>query len=126
MSRRLRAAALTFALGLLSVNASATTASIFGVGPRSRALAGAGISQDIGYEAAFGNPAALSLTTAASLSAGYDVTSARLHLQRADLPEQRFESQPLTGAELGFTLPLWLGPQRFVLGFASLSPAGSV
>jgi hypothetical protein len=126
MSRRLCAAALTLSLGLASARAAATTASIFGIGPRSRALAGAGLSQDIGYEAAFANPAALSLSPTASLSAGYDVTSAWLYLQRGSEPERRFDSAPLTGAELGFALPLSVGSERFVLGFASLSPGGSV
>ncbi|HXK20832.1 MAG TPA: hypothetical protein VNG33_23635 [Polyangiaceae bacterium] len=120
------AAALGLAFCLASANAGATSASLFGIGPRSRALAGAGLSQDLGYEAAFANPAALSLATTTSLSAGYDVTSSWLYLQREGSPEQRFEADPLTGAELGFTLPFELCSQRLVLGFASLSPGGSV
>jgi hypothetical protein len=126
MSRRLCAALLTLALSLSSARAGATTASVFGIGPRSRALGGAGSSQDLGYEAAFANPAALSLSKATSLSAGYDVTSAWLYLERKSAAERRFDSAPLTGAELGFTLPLAVGRQRFVLGFASLSPGGAV
>ncbi len=126
MSWRLSAALLTLALSLSSARAGATTASVFGIGPRSRALAGAGSSQNLGYEAAFTNPAALSLSEVTSLSAGYDVTSAWLYLQRASATERRFDSPPLTGAELGFTLPLSVGRQRFVLGFASLSPGGAV
>ena len=126
MSRRLGAVALTLAWLVSSGRAGATTASIFGIGPRSRALAGAGVTQELGYEAAFANPAALSLSSATSLSAGYGVTSPWLYLQRADQTEERFESEPVTDTELGFTLPLSVGTQRFVLGFASLSPGGSV
>ncbi len=109
-----------------SVIASATTATVVGIGPTTRSLAGAGVTQAVGYEAAFQNPASLALAAETSLSAGYGVTSAWLYTQRGSQAEQRFDAQPLAGAELGFTLPLSLFQQRFVLGFATLSPGGSV
>jgi long-chain fatty acid transport protein len=106
--------------------AQATSASVFGIGPKTRAWAGAGASQAAGYESAFQNPAALALSGQLSLSAGYGVESAWLYSQRAREPEQRFESRPRGSALLGFTLPLGVFGQRFVLGFASSSPGGSV
>ena len=123
-----RGAALATLLCLLAgtTAARATTGSVFGVGPSTRAWAGAGATQASGYEAAFLNPAALSLSSELSLSAGYGVQSSWLSTQRAAAAEQRFESPRLTLATLGFTLPLEAFGQRFVVGFASLSPGGTV
>ncbi|HEX2876056.1 MAG TPA: hypothetical protein VHP33_32620 [Polyangiaceae bacterium] len=106
--------------------AHATSGSVFGVGPSTRAWAGAGATQAAGYEAAFQNPASLSLSPELTLSAGYGVQSSWLYTQRGASAEQRFETEPLSLATLGFTLPLEAFGQRFVVGFASLSPGGSV
>ncbi len=89
-------------------------------------MAGAGVTQAVGYEAAFLNPAGLVLTPGTTLSAGYGVTSAWLYTQRGSQPERRFDTKPLGATELGFTLPFELFQQRFVLGFAGSSPGGSV
>lgn len=127
MNRR-HGAALATLLCLLSgtTAARATSGSVFGVGPSTRAWAGAGATQAAGYEAAFQNPASLSLSAEPSLSAGYGVQSSWLYTQRGAEAEQRFETEPLSLAALGFTLPLETLGQRFVIGFASLSPGGSV
>jgi long-chain fatty acid transport protein len=106
--------------------ARATTGMVFGVGPSTRAWAGAGATQRSGYEAAFQNPASLSLSPELSLSAGYGVQSSWLSTQRGQAAEQRFDTEPLGLTTLGFTLPLEALGQRFVVGFASLSPGGSV
>ena len=111
---------------LQTAGAHATSASISGVGPRTQALAGAGASLDVGYEAAFQNPAALSNALQPSLSAGYQVTSSQLYWQGGDQAQQRFPTDQLRATLLGFALPLWLGEQRLVLGLASLSPGGFV
>ncbi len=109
-----------------SVPAAATTATVLGIGPTTRSLAGAGVTQAAGYEAAFQNPAGLALAPATALSVGYGVTTSRLYTQRGSDPERRFDTQPLGATELGFTLPFRLFQQRFVLGFAGSSPGGSV
>jgi hypothetical protein len=109
-----------------SAPAAATTATVLGIGPSTRSLAGAGVTQAVGYEAAFQNPAGLALAPATSLSAGYGVTTAWLYTKRGNEPERRFDTQPLGAIELGFTLPFRLFQQRFVLGFAGSSPGGSV
>jgi len=106
--------------------AHATTGSVFGIGPSTRAWAGAGATQATGYEAAFQNPAALALTPEVSLSIGYGVQSSWLYTQRGQAREQRLDTQRISLAALGFTLPLEAFGQRFVFGFASLSPGGSV
>jgi hypothetical protein len=127
MILRARAAALPLLAALsVSAPAAATTGSVFGIGPRTRAWAGAGITQELGYEAAFANPAALSASHEASLSAGYGVSSAWLYLERQGDTKRRFDTQNVGETELGFTLPLWVAEQRFVLGFASSSPGGSL
>jgi long-chain fatty acid transport protein len=127
MKRRHGAALATlFCLFAGSTAARATTGTVFGVGPGTRAWAGAGATQGSGYEAAFQNPASLSLSPGLSLSAGYGVQSSWLYTQRGQAAEQRFETEPLSLATLGFTLPLEAFGQRWVVGFASLSPGGSV
>jgi hypothetical protein len=127
MNRRHGAALATLCCLLAGTPAArATSGSVFGVGPSTRAWAGAGATQAAGYEAAFQNPATLSLSPELSLSAGYGVQSSWLYTQRGADAEQRFETEPLSLAALGFTLPLETFGQRFVVGFASLSPGGSV
>lgn len=123
-----RGAALATLLCLLAgaTHARATAGSGSGIGPSTRAWAGAGATQASGYEAAFQNPASLALSPELSLSAGYGVQSSWLYTQRGRAAEQRFETEPLSLAALGFTLPLEAFGQRFVVGFASLSPGGSV
>jgi hypothetical protein len=110
----------------LARGASATPASISGPGPRTQALAGAGAALDVGYEAAFQNPAALAFAKQPSLSIGYGVTDAQLYLQRSGQAEQRFPTDQLRLTLLGFTLPLRIGEQHLVLGMASVSPGGFV
>jgi hypothetical protein len=105
---------------------SATTASISGPGPRAQALAGAGTSLDLGYEAAFQNPAALAFARQPALSIGYGVTDTALYLQRGAEAERRFPTNQLRLTLIGFTLPLPIGEQRLVLGMASVSPSGFV
>jgi hypothetical protein len=126
--KRRHGAALATLLCLLTgtTAARATTGTVFGIGPSTRAWAGAGATQSAGYEAAFQNPASLSLSPELSLSAGYGVQSSWLSTQRGQAAEERFDSEPLSLTTLGFTLPLEAFGQRFVVGFASLSPGGSV
>jgi hypothetical protein len=127
MKRRHGAALATLFLLMSGTTAAgATTGSVFGVGPSTRAWAGAGATQAAGYEAAFQNPASLALSPELSLSAGYGVQSSWLYTQRGAGEKRRFEAEPLSLATLGFTLPLGAFGQRFVVGFASLSPGGSV
>lgn len=122
------AAALASLSSVLSVisPAEATTASVFGSGPVTRALGGAGATQALGYEAAFLNPAALGQTSRLSISAGYGVESCWLYGQRAGEAEHRFSTAPLGSSALGFTLPLPVLARPVVLGFASLVPGNSV
>lgn len=127
MNRRCGAVLSTLLAALASAPAArATTGSVFGIGPRTRAWVGAGASQAAGYESAFQNPAALALESDVALSAGYGVESTWLYSQRGSDPERRFDAEPRGNTLLGFTLPLGVLGQRFVLGFASSSPGGSV
>jgi long-subunit fatty acid transport protein len=128
MSTRSRHACLVALLVTLTGvrGAGATTASISGPGPRAQALAGAGATLDLGYEAAFQNPAALAFAEQPALSLGYGVTDTRLYLQRGSEVEERFDTDQLQLTLLGFVLPLRLGEQQLVLGMASVSPSGFV
>ncbi len=126
MSWRGAVAPVVLATLASSAPAAATTATVLGIGPTTRSLAGAGATQALGYEAAFQNPAGLVLAPATSLSAGYSLTNTWLYTQRGSQPERRFDTKPLGATELGFTLPFELLQRRFVLGFAGSSPGGSV
>lgn len=125
-----RSAAHALLLGLAWLAASggalATEASTFGVGPRSRALAGAGATQDSGAESSFVNPAALALAERPTITAGYGFRRAWLYWQRRGDAEQRGDAAAVSLSELGFTLPLPLFELPLVLGFVSSSADGSV
>ncbi|HVY27715.1 MAG TPA: hypothetical protein VHB79_14270 [Polyangiaceae bacterium] len=125
-----RGAAHALLLGLAWLGASggalATEASSFGVGPRSRALAGAGATQDCGSEATFVNPAALAFAERPTVTAGFGVRRAWLYWQRSGGAEQRTDAAAVSLSELGFTLPLPLLELPLVLGFVSASANGSV
>lgn len=118
--------ALPLLLLCASTPAAATPAALFGPGPRTQALAGSGASLNVGSEAAFQNPAQLSLVRRPELSAGYGLHKSWLYWQRGTETEKRVELAAEGATQLGFALPLWLGDEPLVLGLSSVSPGGTV
>ncbi len=114
-------------LGLLALSATrpanATSGAVFGIGPRTLALAGAGATLGAGYEAAFENPAQLAAVSAPDLELGYAATRFSLALTPQAL------TVPADGSRstlLGFALPLRFGEQSLVFGFAARSPSNRI
>lgn len=124
--KRVRAMLTLFAWAAHAGSAHATSGSLSGIGPRTQALAGAGAALDVGYEAAFQNPAGLAYRKNPTLHVGYAVTSLQLYWQRQGEAETRVPLEQVHQSQLGFTLPLELGEQRLVFGLASISPDGFV
>ena len=116
-------------LGLLCASAppaAATPAALSGPGPRTQALGGSGASLNVGSEAAFQNPAQLSLLRRPELTAGYGLGKSWLYWRREPAAEQRLDLAAEGATQLGFALPLWLGDEPLVLGLSSVSPGGTV
>jgi hypothetical protein len=117
------ASALGLTWLLAAEPAPATSGAIFGVGPRSLALGGAGASVRTDYEAAFENPAALGELTSPDLELGYGATRFSFSLSPQAL------SVPSDGSGstlLGLVLPLHFGPRGVVFGFAARSPSNRI
>lgn len=119
---------IALALSLISATlaaipcARATPAEIFGPGPRSQALAGAGATRELGYEAAFVNPAMLAGAEHAELTLGFHEAVFAIDVE-GGAAESRFPAEPASGALVGLVAPLPVGKQRLALGLASRSPS---
>jgi long-chain fatty acid transport protein len=110
----------TFALAaaLVAGSADASPEDLFGYGPRSTALGGTGAATARGFEAAFGNPALLSLERERRLTLGYLGATFDAHADGAGLPG-RIEQAPARGVVIGVDVPLPLGGiLRDRIGFA--------
>ncbi len=114
-------------LGLAALGAAhpagATSGSIFGIGPRTLALAGAGATLQTGYEASFENPAQLAQLAQPDLELGYGATRFALSLTPPAAPALADGSGSTL---LGFALPLRVGSHALVFGFAARSPSNRI
>jgi long-chain fatty acid transport protein len=116
----LRAGALAAALVVGPKTALATPAELFGTGPRSTALAGAGTSLELDAESALMNPAKLA-PAAKQLSFGLRTSRLVLELEQAGA-QRRFPAESAKGFYLGVTAPLSDGDVESAFGLFAGSP----
>ena len=110
---------------LFAVDALATPADVFGIGPRTQSVGGTGATWDTGSEAAFVNPAALALTRKAELTIGLHDAVFSLDVEGGRAPG-RFSTPASSGALLGVLVPLRIGQEPIALALFSRSPADVV
>lgn len=99
--------------------AEASPQDVFGYGPRSTAMAGAGASIGLGFEAVRSNPALLSLSTERSLTGGWFGAFFDLRANG------RLPAEAVSGTFIGGTLPLpfeGLLRDRITLGLGFFTP----
>lgn len=99
-ARALAAGGVALALALAPRPASASPQDVFGYGPRSAAMAGAGASIGQGFEAVRSNPALLSLSRERTLTGGW--MGAFFDLDA----NGRLPAEAVSGTFIGGTLPL--------------------
>jgi len=125
--RRARMAARRWGLALaaaaivvsIAPGASASPEDVFGFGPRTMAMGGAGAALGQGFEAVWGNPALLSTARSKELSVGF--LGAVFDLRA---PE-RLDYDALSGSFIGAVLPVPFGGalrDRVALGFGFFTP----
>ncbi len=102
------AGAVLAVLCLLARGALASPEDIYGYGPRSAAMAGAGTASANDYEAAYTNPALLSRLRADTVVIGYQAAAFDLHADGAGLPGSMYY-QPDTGILIGIGVPVPFG-----------------
>ncbi len=120
----MKRAALTLALTFVATAAAASEPELFGMGARSGAMAGTGVADAEGYDAAYSNPAGLVGATRRRLTVGYVL--GRYHLS---LDGQHQHVDPTDSLLLGAAVPLPFGgvmKDRLALGFAFHLPIGLV
>lgn len=116
-----RALAVVAAMSVFA-GASAAHASpedVFGFGPRTMAMGGAGAALGRGFEAVWGNPALLSTSKERELNVGF--LGARFDLRAPD----RIDYHPLAGSFIGAVLPVPFGgalKDRVTLGLGFFTP----
>lgn len=110
---------------LFGLDARATPADVFGVGPRTQAVAGNGATWDSGSEASFVNPAALVLTPRPELTLGFHDAVFSLDVEGGHAPG-RFSTPASSGVLLGVLVPMRIGPESIALGLFSRSPGDVV
>jgi long-chain fatty acid transport protein len=103
----MRASAAIFGcvFALVANVARASPEDVFSYGPRSPALGGTGAASSTGYEAAYTNPALLSLVRRQKLALGLQVARFDLHADGAGLPG-RISYESMTGIVIGADVPL--------------------
>lgn len=117
--RRLLALAAALLAGAFAPEASASPEDVFGFGPRTMALGGAGAALGRGFEAVWGNPALLSTARSKELTVGF--LGAVFDLRA---PE-RLPYDALSGSFIGAVLPVPFGGalrDRVALGFGFFTP----
>ncbi|HEX6766026.1 MAG TPA: hypothetical protein VF103_11125, partial [Polyangiaceae bacterium] len=117
-------AVLGIALGFAPRAARATPAELFGAGPRSTALAGAGTSLGLDAESALMNPAELAPATK-ELSFGLRASRFVLELDRDGVSEP-FSAESSKGFFLGAVTPLSDGELETAFGLFASSPTDYV
>jgi hypothetical protein len=88
--------------------ASASPEDLFGYGGRTSAMGATGTAHATGYEAAWHNPALVSVVRAPKLTLGYTGGVLRLDAQGEGLPG-RTSSAPIRGTTIGAEIPVPLG-----------------
>ena len=109
-----------FFVGIAPSVATATQAELFGAGPKSTALAGAGTSLGLDAESALMNPAKLA-PASKELSFGLRASNFHLELQW-DGAEEPYPADNATGSFLGVTAPLSDGDVETAFGLFAASP----
>ncbi len=122
LARSLLAAAMALAAGPRT--ARATPAELFGAGPRSTALAGAGVSLEMGPEAALTNPALLAAATK-ELDIGLRATRFALSIEASGRSEP-FPAELSKSLCFGVSAPLVDGPLALGFGLFAQTPPGFV
>ncbi len=121
-----RSRALLAAVAALSVAraASASPQDVFGYGPRATALGATGAASAEGAEAAWANPALLSLARSRELTLGFQATRLALRANGPGMPGP-MHAEPSKGTLVAAQLPLplkrWLR-DRIALGLAFYAP----
>ncbi len=114
----------TLLCALMASRAVASVPDLFGLGARTPGMAGTGIAGSNGWEAAYGNPGALSAEAGRRLTLGYVFGHFGTSIDGAShVPEDTH------AAVIGATLPLPLGgfmKDRMVLGLGFVLPAGVI
>lgn len=114
------------ALGLtVATNASASPAELFGFGPRSQAMAGAGAAVASGFESTYMNPALLGHSRHRELSLGYQAARFALRAEGESAPGALSE-EGAQGTFIGVVLPLPFGDvleDRLTLGLGTYTPS---
>jgi long-chain fatty acid transport protein len=116
-----RALAVTAALCSLAGSrvADASPEDVFGFGPRTMAMGGAGAALGQGFESVWGNPALLSTARQRELNVGF--LGARFDLRAPD----RIDYKPVSGSFIGAVLPVPFGgvlKNRVALGLGFFTP----